>query len=193
MGAANRPLSLPSTTWALQHLEEPVEINSPLCLLVPIPDSQWRTRGWTFLQQSVISCPRAPRTSSPAPWAPVAWIAPASGKAAPPTTSKALRLVLFWPNTVAVHGRGASGGCSSWKRDPLWGKGWEWKMQSRRPHSCFLVLCPRSKWGGVGGPLAPALLRHQPLPDCPYGGRGGALKPSSCLDPPLPSFAPLSK
>lgn len=88
-----------------------------LCLLVPIPDSQWRTRGWTFLQQSVISCPRAPRTSSPAPWAPVAWIAPASGKAAPQTTSKALRLVLFWLNTV--HGRGASGGCFSGRGTPF--------------------------------------------------------------------------
>lgn len=90
-------------------LEEHIEISMPLCLLVPIPDFQWRTREWTFLQQSVISCPRVPLTSSPAPSAPVAWIATANGKAAPPTTSKALRL-FPWLNLVSVHGHGTSRG-----------------------------------------------------------------------------------
>ncbi|KAL4697620.1 hypothetical protein H8959_003318, partial [Pygathrix nigripes] len=47
---------------------------------------QWQTREWTFLQPSVISCPRAPLTCFPALLVPVVWIATANGKAAPLTT-----------------------------------------------------------------------------------------------------------
>lgn len=99
----------PHPTPNTYTLEEHIEISMPLCLLVPIPDFQWQTREWTFLQQSVISCPRVPPTSSPAPSAPVAWIATANGKAAPLTTSKALRL-FPWLNLVSGHGHGASRG-----------------------------------------------------------------------------------
>lgn len=58
----------------------------------------------------MISCPRVPPTSSPAPSAPVAWIATANGKAAPPTTSKAVRLFFPRLNLVSVHGHGTSRG-----------------------------------------------------------------------------------
>lgn len=84
--------TLRKTTLATTTLEEHVATNAPLCLLVLGPDLRWPTREWTFLQQSVTSCPRAPPTSSPAPWAPAARIATASGKAAPPTTSKPFRV-----------------------------------------------------------------------------------------------------
>lgn len=166
MGAlTGTPSPCLSSAWPCTPLNEHMEINTPLCLLVPIPDPQWRTRGWTFLQQSVISCPRVPRTSSPAPSAPVAWIAPANGKAAPPTTSKALRLVL-WLNRgqfVGMEHLGAS--CRfSWKKGPSLWKGMGMNDVAPGGHAVgFYFLSPGSKWGEP-----PALLRHPPFlsPDC---------------------------
>lgn len=96
-----------------------------LCPLVPISDLQWPTREWTFLQQSVTSCPQVPPTSSPALWAPVAWIATGNARAAPQTTSKAFGLVFLWLNLVSAYGHERPGallflleeGILSMKRD----------------------------------------------------------------------------
>lgn len=148
---------------------------------------QWPNREWTFLQLSATSCPQVPPTSSPAPWAPVAWIATGNARAAPRTTSKAFGLVFLWLNLVSAHRHEHLGpllslleeGILSVKRD-----GNE-RSNSRGPHSsCF---CPLSSPWIASRRELPVLLRcllPAPVPRLFHiEGKGIALKPGSTFYP----------
>ena len=137
VGAVIKSLSLHRATLVVLHLRRArrnKRASVPPCTYSRL---QWPNREWTFLQLSATSCPQAPPTSSPAPWAPVAWIATGNARAAPRTTSKAFGLVFLWLNLVSAHRHEHLGPLLSLLEEGILSvkRGGNERSNSRWPHS----------------------------------------------------------